>query len=511
MIPCLARWMNQPALRNSCPETLAILRTRCVIRASAICMFMIQVVMPLYLNAQSIDRPNIVFILVDDMGYGDVPSFYSNSKTSTPTLDELASQGRRFTDAHASGPLCHMSRYGLLTGRYPFRIDVGQWPTRPLIQSGETTLASLLKNQGYHTAMVGKWHLGFQEPEHDYSQPLHGGPVDCGFDSFFGIRASTDIPPYFYIRDQQAVQVPSDQIAANNSEDWSPIQGKFWRAGGIAPDLQLGQVLPRFTEEAIGVIQSHQQSQPSDPLFLYLAYPAPHTPWLPAPAFQGKSQVGLYGDFVMNVDAEIQRVVQALKDAKIFDETLLIITSDNGPCWYETDTEQWQHDAAGPYRGMKSDLWEAGHRMPMIAHWPNHIPAGSTSTQLICFTDFLATFADLLQTDLPANAAPDSISFLSELTPTRKPSGPMRDKLVMRAGSVRSMMMIRSGKWKLIDGLGSGGFTRPNRVVPGPGDPAGQLYDLQTDPGESVNLFQQHPEIVDRLTRERNAIVDLGK
>ena len=454
--------------------------------------------------------PHIVVILVDDMGYGDPACFNPQSKIATPHINSLARDGMRFTDAHAPGPLCHMSRYGLLTGKYPFRIDVSRWPTQPLIEPEQTTIASLARSAGYHTAMVGKWHVGFAEK--GYDQPLPGGPVDRGFDSFFGIRASTDIPPYFYIRDNQAVSPPTEMIKANNSPDWSPIQGAFWRAGGIAPDLQLENVLPRFTKEAIAVVQQHAartQNAPQ-PLLLYLAYPAPHTPWLPAEAFRGQSGAGMYGDFLMMVDAEIGRVLAALRDAQMDRETLVVFTSDNGPTWYPTDVAKFGHDSAGGFRGMKSDAWEAGHRMPFIVRWPGRVTAGTTSDQLLCFTDLLATFAAIMQVPLPADAGPDSFDFLPVLTGKATSDHSLRTQFVMRAGSLPSMMTIRSGEWKLITGLGSGGFTKPTRVDPQPGDPPGQLYHLASDPGETNNVYAQHPDIVARLTSEMHAIIEQG-
>jgi len=234
-------------------------------------------------SASAAGNPHILVLLVDDMGYGDPGCYNPDSKIPTPNIDGLAREGMRFTDAHAPGPLCHMSRYGLMTGCYPFRTDVGRWPSHALIEPGQTTVPSLLKRQGYRTAMVGKWHLGFEE--NGYEKPLPGGPVDVGFDSFFGIRASTDIPPYFYIRDRNAVSPPTASIEANNTDGWSPIQGAFWRAGGIAPDLELKDVLPRFTEEAIAIIDGHAAKKTEQPLMLYLAFPAPHTPWLPSPEF----------------------------------------------------------------------------------------------------------------------------------------------------------------------------------------------------------------------------------
>ena len=236
----------------------------------------------------SADSPNVLIILVDDMGYGDAGCYNAESKIPTPNIDSLAKEGMRFTDAHAPGPLCHLSRYGLITGESPYRADTGSWRKQPSVKPGQMTVASLLRDSGYQTAMVGKWHLGFHEK--GYDKPFKGGPFDVGFESYFGIRASTDIPPYFYIRDDKVVQAPTKEIAAKNTEGWTKIQGEFWRAGLISPDLELKDVLPRFTAEAIDVIDGHAKSKTEKPLFLYLAYPAPHTPWLVAPEFEGKKR-----------------------------------------------------------------------------------------------------------------------------------------------------------------------------------------------------------------------------
>lgn len=438
-------------------------------------------------------HPNVVIILVDDMGYGDPGCFNDGSKIATPAINSLAADGMRFTDAHAPGPLCHLSRYGLLTGEYPFRADPGAWKKNPTIADGKTTIASHLQGAGYQTAMVGKWHLGFTE--NGYENRLPGGPVDRGFDSYFGIRASTDIPPYFYIRDRQAVMPPTDRIAANNSDGWSPIQGAFWREGGISPDLKLPDVLPRFTNEAISVIEKHASTSAGKvdpkPLMLYLAYPAPHTPWLPSEDFAGKSDVGMYGDFMMMVDAEIGRVLKTLDEAKMKEDTLVIFTSDNGPCWYESDDERFQHDSSGGFRGMKADAWEGGHRMPFICRWPAKVKAGATSDQLLCFTDVLATFADMVSVPLADDAGPDSFSFYPELMGTKR-SQPARTEFVMETGSRLGMIRSKSksGDWKLIAGLGSGGFTKPSRIKPTAGGPSAQLYDLKNDASESKNQLQ---------------------
>lgn len=434
-------------------------------------------------------HPNILIILVDDMGYGDPSCFNEDSRIPTREIDSLARDGMKFTDAHAPGPLCHMSRYGLLTGRYPFRTDVSRWPRHPLIGEGQLTIASLARSQGYDTAMVGKWHLGFEE--NGYDQVLPGGPVDCGFDSFFGIRASTDIPPYFYLRGNRAVQAPTAHIEGELSPDWHRIQGRMRRAGGISPDMDLEEVLPKFTDEAVKIISTHDQK---NPLFLYLAYPAPHTPWLPSEEFLGKSKVSLYGDFVLMVDAMVGRVLDSLEKAGMSDDTLVIFTSDNGPCWFEKDVKKFGHDSSGGLRGMKADAWEAGHRMPFVVRWPGQVKPGSTSRQLVSFTDLLATFADLMEAPLPEEAGPDSFSFLPALR--GKPSP--RNTFVMRAGSAK-VMTIREGDWKLITALGSGGFSTPKIVKPEPGGPTGQLYHLATDPGETQNLFLKRPKIVARL------------
>ncbi|MFC1760663.1 arylsulfatase [Planctomycetota bacterium] len=453
-------------------------------------------------TALATEKPNIVIVLVDDMGYGDPGCYNPESKIPTPNIDSLARDGMRFTHTHAAGPLCHPSRYGLLTGQYPFRTDVSRWRKQPLIKKGQTTIASLLQSQGYRTAMVGKWHLGFQEA--GYDKPLPGGPVDRGFDSFFGIRASTDIPPYFYIRDNRAISPPTNHIEANDSKGWSPIQGAFWRAGGIAPNLELKDVLPRFTEEAIQVVNKHAQAESHQPLMLYLAYPAPHTPWLPAPEFRGRSQAGMYGDFLVMVDSMIGRVLQAIDQANMRDNTLVIFSSDNGPVWYETDVERLGHDSSGGLRGMKGDAWECGHRMPFIARWPGKVNAGSLSHQTICFTDMLSTFAAITNVDLPTDAGPDSFNILPVLLGKQPEDQPIRGPVVI--ASANDTMAICSGPWKLITALGSGGFSKPSRIDPSDDGPTGQLYNLVEDEGETKNLYLEKPAIVARLKGELSHI-----
>ena len=438
-------------------------------------------------------RPNIVILLADGLGYGDL-GCYGADQIKTPHLDRLAGEGMRFTDAHSPAGVCIPSRYGLLTGRYPFRNDAH--PNRgPVIEPGRLTIASLLRDRGYATGMVGKWHLGFEGGiEFDYARPLRGGPIDRGFDSFFGIHASTDIPPYFFIRDNLVVMAPTAQIAAGSSAGWSPIQGAFWRAGPIAPDLKLEEVMPRFTTEAVEWLERHARDESSKPFFLYVAFTAPHTPWLPRDAFHG-SPVGPYGDFIGQVDDAAGQILAALSRTGASDNTLVIFSSDNGPVWYPHDTQRLGHSATGPLRGMKGDAWEGGHRMPFIARWPGRTPAGAVSATPFSFVDLLATFAEINGVTLPRDSAEDSFSLL----PVLLGQSPRPRPPVISLTS-RGTLSLREGNWKFIPALGSGGFSPPATERPTEGGPAGQLYDLGADLAEQNNLWQAKPDVVTRLT-----------
>lgn len=438
-------------------------------------------------------KPNIVFILADDMGFGDPGCYNPDSKIPTPNIDRLAAEGIRFIDAHAPGALCVPSRYGLLTGRYPMRATLR--PARQAcIEDGRMTLASLLRRNGYRTAMIGKWHLGFDNrPDDDWTKPLTGGPVDRGFDSFFGIPSSLDIPPYYFIRDRTAVEPPTENIAASSTDGWTPIQGAFWREGRIAPGFDHAEVLPVLGREAASVIDDHANDD--CPLFLYVALTAPHTPWLPSSGNQSRSDAGMYGDFVTQVDDTVGQILEALDRNEIKDDTLVCFSSDNGPVWYTDDEQRFGHESTGPYRGMKADAWEGGHRVPFVARWPGHIPAGTTSDQTLCFTDMLATFAALVKDILPVDAGEDSFNMLPAFR------GDELEEQIRQATVLKqSATAIRSGRWKLITHLGSGGFSNPRRRDAEAGEPEGQLYDLQADPGESQNLWDEEPDIVARLT-----------
>ena len=264
---------------------------------------------------------------------------------------------------------------------------------------------------------------------------------------------------------------------------------------------------------AIGVIGDHVAGNKSNgtdqPLMLYLAYPAPHTPWLPSPKFQGQSGASMYGDFLVMVDAMIGRVLKSLDDHGMADNTLLIFASDNGPVWFESDVERFGHDSSGGLRGMKADAWECGHRMPFLVRWPGKVKAASVTDQTICFTDLLATFASIVDAELSAEAGPDSFDFSSVLLGTQPEKKPVRDALVIRSGG--GIMTIRIGAWKLISGLGSGGFSQPRRIKPGPGDPPGQLYNLAVDLAETNNLYADEPAIVQMLLEKLKKIRASGR
>jgi len=466
--------------------------SNCGVRAGIrllLCIFAWSV--PLVCSAET--HPNIVFIMADDLGYGDIGCYNTDSKILTPNIDRLADQGMRFTDAHAPGSLCVPTRYGLMTGRYPFRRNL---KSNPKIDPDRTTIASLLRRNGYSTAMVGKWHLGFEtrRPD-DWSRPLRGGPLDCGFDTYFGIPASLDIPPYYYIRGRQPVAPPTERIGPNNSEDWTRIQGKFWRAGGIAPGFKHEEVLPKLDTEAVAIIDRHRQQDAGNPLFLYVALTAPHTPWLPTEEFQRKSAVELYGDFVMQVDSTAGHIFEALHRNHMTHNTLVIFTSDNGPVWYDQDTARFLHRSTGPLRGRKADAWEGGHRMPFVARWPDHVPAGSECHDTICFTDMLATFAAIVADEPHADVSEDSHNILPLLL-GEKPLKPIRQVTIHK----RDASAIRRGRWKLITHRGSRGLSGRNQPDPDPDGPPGQLYNLEADIGETTNLWAEESEVVQRLT-----------
>jgi arylsulfatase A-like enzyme len=308
-------------------------------------------------------KPNIIFILSDDMGYGDAQAFNPQSQIPIPNIDRLASEGMRFTDAHAAAPWCLPSRYGLLTGQYPFRRSTGTgWRNHSIIKADQPTLATLLDKRGYRTGIIGKWHEGFNKFSrwiHNGAQgPLNGGPIDRGFDYYYGIPASLDMAPYLYIKNDSAVHPPTDSTAGHHTKGVTAIQGAFWRRGKIAPGFKFSQVLPHLTRKALEFIDRNAHS--GYPFFLYFALTAPHTPWVPTKQFQGSSGVGMYGDFCVEVDYEVGRIMKKVAQEGIKDNTILIFSSDNGPVWFKADVKRTGHRGTAMLRGMKMDSWEGG-------------------------------------------------------------------------------------------------------------------------------------------------------
>jgi len=487
-------------------------------------------------------RPNVVIVLADDLGYGDVRCYNQASKIPTPHLDRLAASGLRFTDAHTPSSVCTPTRYTLLTGRYCCRSRLKSGVldgfSPPLIEPGQPTIATLLKNQGYATACLGKWHLGMQwtrrdnSPETndrgkergfrsgadiDFSQPIMNGPCTVGFDTFFGISASLDMPPYCWIENDRCRPAP-DTVSAANYDDLFMNQPK----GAAHSEFHLDAVLPTLKQRAINWLDTHFNRVQAQPFFLYLPLPSPHLPIVPSPRFLGTSEAGRYGDYVAQTDDFVGAIVDALTKHRVLENTLLVVTSDNGGLWHlwtpqESDdltayrptvrgryTAKYGHFSNGQWRGTKADIYEGGHRVPFIVHWPQVIESGKVIDQPIELTDLFATVADAVGLPLPDKAAPDSFSFARALGVTSGPQHPTRTVIIHH--SLRGVFGIRKGRWKYVESRGSGGFSTPNQVKPQPGELTGQLYDLQADPQETRNVFQDHPAIVESLQRQLNVI-----
>lgn len=445
--------------------------------------------------------PNIVYLLADDLGYGDVKCLNPRGKIATPNLDRLAAEGMIFTDAHSSSAVCTPSRYSILTGRYNWRsrrqegVLGGFGP--PLIDRERLTVPALLKQHGYTTACIGKWHLGMTLREKgDLNQPIPNNPTTRGFDEFFGISASLDMPPYAFIHNDRFT-APLD----TEKELWKDRRGPAQR------EFEAVDVLPTLTRKAVEYIRD--QAEANQRFFLYVPLTAPHTPIAPAKAWQGKSGLGPYGDFVMQVDATVGEVLSAIEKAGIASNTLIIVTSDNGfaPAAGVEAHEKQGHFPSAQFRGYKSDIWEGGHRVPFIVRWPGKVKAGSTSDALICLGDLMATCADILSVKLPDNAGEDSVSILPTLL---DPGKPVREIIVSH--SISGRFAIRQGQWKLELCPGSGGWGKPtDAAATKQGLSALQLYDLNTDVGETKNVAAENPEVVARLTNLLDQQIAAGR
>lgn len=458
-------------------------------------------------------RPNIVIVLADDLGYGDVQAFHKDSKIPTPNLNAMAKQGMIFTDAHSGSAVCTPTRYGLLTGRYCWRSRLKRgvlFPPKdaPLIENGRPTIASFLKENGYRTAMVGKWHLGIGWQKKsaqandtdlpvDFNAPINDGPNEKGFDQWFGIAASLDMIPYSYLRDHQLVE-PADET--QEKLDFP----RFVRAGPKSSQFDPGDVLDTLASEAIKFIDS--ASKQDAPFFLYLPLTSPHKPAWPHERFVGKTELGPYGDFVHQTDATIGQVIDALDKNGVADNTLVIVTSDNGSYMKRTaagekdhvelpSTQGYRtehHRANGQWRGTKADIWEAGHRVPFLVRWPGQVAPDTSSDRPTVMTDIFATVAEVLGQKAPA-AAEDSFSFREEMIGLESPQRP---PLILH--SVSGMFAIRDGDWKLVLGNGSGGREKPR------GKSFERPYflaNLAEDPEEATNRTEGQPEVVERLEK----------
>ena len=464
------------------------------------------------LDAAPNDRPHVVLIMADDLGYGDVTPLNADSSIPTPAFARLAAEGITFTDAHTPSAVCTPTRYGLLTGRYCWRsrlkrgVQNGYGP--PLIEESRPTLGSVLGGAGYHTAIVGKWHLGLglhgEANDLDLGRPLSHHPGSVGFDQSFIIPASLDFPPYVYFRDGRAT---TTETVTQEKQSFPP----FMRQGPRAADFDMRGCLDRLADEAVGVIEKIKTRD--QPTFLYFPLTAPHKPVLPNEEFAGSTDLGPYGDFIRQVDATVGRVIDALETEGVIEETLLIVTSDNGSFMYRLDPKQpdhvddrsvqgfrpEHHTANGLWRGTKADIWEAGHRVPFFVRLPGRQHAGSRVGDVVGLVDVMATLTDWLEIDLPADAGPDSESFAPLL---HNPAGDF-DRPPLICHSAAGMFAIRDGRWKLVAGNGSGGRQAPK------GKPFGEpwmLFDLQRDPGETNNLADEQPSIFAKLKDQLMAI-----
>ncbi|MDO5979590.1 sulfatase family protein [Flavivirga spongiicola] len=459
-------------------------------------------------------QPNIIYVLADDLGYGDITAFNKDSKISTPNIDKMAAEGMKFTDAHTSSSVCTPTRYGILTGRYNWRSrlksSVLGGKSKALIPNSRTTIASLLKKQGYTTAYIGKWHLGWDwalkndqdtlsegwspkddVKEIDFSKPITNGPKELGFEYSYGHSGSLDMAPYVYVENGMPTMIPT-KTTVNEGQG-------FWRKGLTADDFVHEDVTPNFFRRAISYVE--EKAKEDKPFFLYLPLPSPHTPILPTEAFQGKSGLdNPYGDFVMLVDAYMGQLLEQLKKSGIEENTLVVFTSDNG-CSPQANFKRLiekGHNPSAQYRGHKADIFEAGHRVPFIVKWTNSVKAGTVNNQTICTTDFAATAASISNYNLNDQEAEDSFDMMPLLTQSFK-GNTFRKGTIHH--SINGSFAIRKGDFKLIMCPGSGGwsFPRPNNKKVIDTLPEIQLYNLKEDPSETRNLQNDFPEIVEEL------------
>lgn len=472
----------------------------------------------------SANKPNIVYILADDMGPGDVSCYNAQGKIPTPNIDRMAREGMKFMDAHTSSSVCSPTRYGMMTGRYSWRTNLKQGVlgghSDPLIEPGRETVASLMKKDGYATALIGKWHLGmswentakpnakrvtWKDVIHP-DAPIKNGPTTLGFDYFFGLSSSLDHDPHAYVENDRLL----GELELVTGERYGPelVARRIFTGhpGWCAKGFENEEVLTDLTHKATAWITTHQ----AEPFFLYLSLTSPHMPICPRPEFQGKSAVGHHGDFVMETDWVVGEVLNKLDELRLADNTLVIFTSDNGTSGKAglPSMEKLGHYSSWIYRAQKGSIFEGGHRMPYIARWPETIKAGTESTDLISTTDLLATLSELSGISLSGHAGEDSVSFMPALQ--GKTIRGASDRLLVHHDSP-GYFAARKGKWKLVVDAYEG---KKNGKIKGAEikDVARMmLFDMEADCGETVNLISQHPEVAEALKKELGQLISNGR
>jgi arylsulfatase A-like enzyme len=475
-------------------------------------------------------NPNVILIVADDLGYGDL-GCYGAMKIKTPNIDRLASEGVRFTDAHAPAAVCQPSRYAILSGTYFMRAQ-RQGQQTLYFHEGQVTLPSLLKPAGYRTAAIGKWHLGFgRGAEPDYNAELKPGPLEIGFDSFFGCPRTHNEPPFVFVENHRVVGldpadplriIPHDQVVKRGLKDWGWGASEGAKAAHAArPQDRIDLIL---ADKAVQFVSE----KGDQPFFLYLAFLTPHVPIAPAPEFQGTSQAGGYGDFIQQLDSCVGKVLAALKAQGLADNTLVIFTSDNGAVVHG-DALQAGHHANGVLLGQKTDAWEGGHRVPFIARWPGHIPAGTRCSRLLGLTDLMATIAAAANVPIPVGAAPDSLNQLPALIAPENAPAIRTEMLAQGTGGYA----LRQADWVYLPKQGSSGMTV--QVPPGAlwgqpyakmaltnsdvdaqgnikaGAPGQQLYNLRDDLRQATNRFSASAQIAHRLAARLDELLPPAK
>jgi arylsulfatase A len=445
-------------------------------------------------------KPNIVIILADDFGVGDIGALNMGCKVPTPCLDQLVHQSMSFTDAHSASAVCSPTRYGLLTGRYAWRTCLQNWVLDayepPLIANDRLTLPKMLKQHGYDTACVGKWHLGSiwagegesRNKKVDFSVPIKEGPTTRGFDYYFGTEVP-NFPPFTFIENDKVVVQPTAQMGENEKSVHLGFKG-----APMAPGWKLEGILPALTNKCVDYIHTHANSE--RPFFLYFPMTSPHEPVSPSESFKGKSGIAPIADFLMETDWSAGQVLKALDTAGIADNTIVIFAGDNGHSAY-TGMEilaQHGHTASGPYRGHKGQIWEGGHRVPLLVRWPGKVAAGATSSQLVCLNDVMATCAAALGYKLPDDAAEDSVNMIPALRGHQKP---VREYLVNH--DVKGQFALRQGPWKLV--------TIADKENP----PKYELYNLEQDIAETTDLSAQQSERVASMVASLDKFVAGGR